>query len=43
MWLFIAGETTSGDVAASAALLTRLSASPWASLARVFADAGAMT
>ncbi len=42
MWLFIAGATTSGQVAASAALVRRLSARPWASLAIVFADAGAI-
>jgi len=33
MWLFIAGAITSGQVAASAQLLRRLSASPAASLA----------
>ena len=42
MWLFIAGATTSGQVAASAALQRRLSARPWASLAIVFAEAGAI-
>ena len=43
MWLFIAGATITGQVAASAALVSRLSAWPPASLASVFADAGAMT
>jgi hypothetical protein len=43
MWLFIAGATSSGHVAASAALVRRLSARPAASLAIVFADAGATT
>ena len=38
---FMAGATITGQVAASAALVRRLSASPWASLARVFALAGA--
>jgi hypothetical protein len=38
---FIAGATTSGDSHASAALVSRLSASPAASLAIVLADAGA--
>ena len=42
MWLFIAGATTTGQVAASAQLLNRLSASPWASFASVFAEAGAI-
>ncbi len=39
---FMAGASTSGARDASAALVSRLSASPWASLAMVFADAGAM-
>ena len=39
---FIAGATTSGRRHASAAAVSRLSASPWASLASVFADAGAI-
>ncbi len=39
--LFIAGASTSGATFASAALVSRLSASPLASLASVFADAGA--
>jgi hypothetical protein len=39
---FIAGATTTGHVAASAALVSRLSARPWASLAIVFAVAGAI-
>ncbi len=43
MWLFIAGATTTGQVAASAALVSRLSARPWASLAIVLALAGATT
>ena len=42
MWLFIAGATSTGHVAASAALVSRLSARPWASFAIVFALAGAM-
>ena len=42
MALFIAGATSTGQVAASAALVSRLSASPAASLAIVLADAGAM-
>ena len=42
MWLFIAGAITSGAVQASAALVSRLSAWPPASLAIVFADAGAI-
>ena len=42
MALFIAGATSTGQVAASAALVNRLSASPAASLAIVLADAGAM-
>ncbi len=42
MWLFIAGATSTGQVAASAALVSRLSARPWASLAIVFALAGAI-
>ena len=42
MWLFIAGATISGEVQASAAPVRRLSASPWASLPTVFAEAGAM-
>ena len=37
MWLFIAGATSTGQVAASAAEVSRLSARPWASLAIVFA------
>jgi hypothetical protein len=41
--LFIAGATTRGHVAASAADVSRLSASPWASFAIVLADAGAIT
>ena len=41
MRLFIAGATTSGATFASAALVSRLSASPPASFASVFADAGA--
>ena len=43
MWLFIAGASTSGAVQASAALLSRLSAWPPASLASVLAEAGAIT
>ena len=43
MRLFIAGATTSGAVRASAALVSRLSASPAASLASVLAEAGATT
>jgi hypothetical protein len=42
MWLFIAGATSTGQVAASAAPVSRLSASPPASLAMVLADAGAI-
>ena len=42
LW-FIAGATTTGQVAASAALVSRLSASPAASLAIVFAVAGAIS
>jgi hypothetical protein len=42
MWLFIAGATSTGQVAASAADVSRLSASPWASLAIVLALAGAI-
>ena len=42
MWLFIAGATRTGQVAASAAEVSRLSARPWASLAIVFALAGAI-
>ena len=42
MWLFIAGATSTGQDAASAALVSRLSAWPWASLAMVLADAGAI-
>ena len=38
---FIAGASTSGAVEASAALVSRLSASPSASLAIVLAEAGA--
>ena len=41
--LFIAGASTSGAVFASAALVSRLSASPAASFASVLADAGAIT
>ena len=41
MWLFMAGASTSGAVEASAALVSRLSARPAASLAIVLADAGA--
>ncbi len=40
MWLFIAGARTSGAVLARAALVSRLSAWPPASLASVFAEAG---
>ena len=40
---FIAGATTSGPRCASAASVTRLSASPWASFASVFAVNGAIT
>ena len=40
---FIAGATITGQLAPSAALVSRLSASPWASLAIVFADAGAIS
>ena len=40
--LFIAGATATGHAAASAAVLTRLSAWPWASFASVFAVAGAI-
>ncbi len=39
---FIAGARTTGQVAARAQLLSRLSANPLASLAIVFADAGAI-
>ncbi len=42
MRLFIAGAITSGQSAASAQLLSRLSARPAASLAIVFAEAGAI-
>jgi hypothetical protein len=42
MWLFIAGATTTGQVAASAQLVSRLSASPPASFASVLAEAGAI-
>ena len=42
MWLFIAGATSTGQVAASAQLVSRLSARPWASLAIVLAEAGAI-
>jgi hypothetical protein len=42
MWLFIAGATTADSAAASAQLVSRLSASPAASLAIVFAEAGAI-
>jgi len=42
MWLFIAGATSSGHRAASAAVVSRLSASPVASLASVLAEAGAI-
>jgi hypothetical protein len=42
MWLFIAGATSTGQVAASAAEVSRLSARPWASLAIVLALAGAI-
>ncbi len=42
MRLFIAGATTSGQSAASAQLVSRLSAIPAASFAIVFADAGAI-
>ena len=41
MWVFMAGASTSGPVDASAALVSRLSASPWANFAIVLADAGA--
>ena len=40
---FIAGATISGQRQTSAAAVSRLSAWPWASLAIVFADAGAIT
>jgi len=43
MWLFMAGATSSGHRAARAAVVTRLSARPVASLASVFAEAGAIT
>ena len=43
MRLFIAGATTSGATFASAALVSRLSASPVASFASVLAEAGATT
>ena len=42
IWSFIAGATATGQAAASAALVRRLSASPWASLASVWAVAGAI-
>ena len=42
MWLFMAGATSTGQVAASAADVSRLSARPWASLAIVLAVAGAI-
>jgi hypothetical protein len=42
MWSFIAGATASGQAAARAALVSRLSARPWASLASVLAEAGAI-
>ena len=42
IWSFMAGATSSGQVAASAALVSRLSASPPASLASVLAEAGAI-
>ena len=42
IWLFIAGATISGQVAASAQLVSRLSARPCASLAIVLAEAGAI-
>ena len=42
MRLFIAGATGSGQRAASAAAVSRLSACPWASLAIVLALAGAI-
>ena len=42
MRLFIAGASTSGQLAASAQLLSRLSARPAASLAIVLAEAGAI-
>ncbi len=42
IWSFIAGATSTGHGAASAAALSRLSAWPWASLASVFALAGAI-
>ena len=42
MRLFIAGATAIGQEAASAAVHTRLSAWPWASLAIVLAVAGAI-
>jgi hypothetical protein len=43
MAAFIAGATTSGPRQASAAAVSRLSASPAASLATVLAEAGAMS
>jgi hypothetical protein len=43
MWLFIAGATTTGQVAPSAAVVTSESAMPCARRAIVFADAGATT
>ena len=39
---FMAGATATGQAAASAAAVSRLSAWPWASLARVLALAGAI-
>ncbi len=42
MWLFIAGATSTGQRAASAAAVSRLSANPWASFAIVLALAGAI-
>jgi hypothetical protein len=39
---FIAGARISGQRAASAVAVRRLSARPWASLAIVFAEAGAI-
>ena len=40
---FMAGATSTGQSAASAAVHSRLSACPWASLASVLALAGAIT
>ena len=43
MRAFIAGAARTGPRKASAACVSTLSASPWASLASVFAESGAMT